>query len=317
MSTYTASRISEGNKLFPPSIETGELGLTVKFPSLFKGKKQFVSYDNISSIKYDAPLVGFTKLHIIINGKTTTVEGFYKGDCEKICDAWWYGRKVEREKREEREIRWEKEREKKEIRWEKERKEREKKEELEKERESRKEEIERKKFEKERAEKKIEFEKESTEKLIEWEKERAEKKIEDYDEWKIEREEKLIEWEEEIEEKLIEWEEDIKFEKERAKKLIKLVEEKLIEWDRENVYLKKIDKDKWEEERAVKKIEFKEKSAKELIEREKELAHLKKVDKGGILDAMSGCLGYLFLVNKGCLLFGLFFLILVILYILW
>ena len=85
---YTASRLSSGNKLFPPSITVEDKGLTVKFPSLFSGKEKFVSFDDISSISFDAPMVGFTKLHLNIRGSKTTVEGFYKDDCKAILGAW-------------------------------------------------------------------------------------------------------------------------------------------------------------------------------------------------------------------------------------
>jgi len=85
---YTASRLSSGNKLFPPSITVEDGGLTVKFPSLFSGKEKFVSFADISSISFEAPMVGFTKLHLNIRGATTTVEGFFKSDCQAILNAW-------------------------------------------------------------------------------------------------------------------------------------------------------------------------------------------------------------------------------------
>ena len=85
---YTASRLSSGNKLFPPSITVESGGLTVKFPSLFSGKEKFVTFGDISSISYEAPIVGFTKLSLNIRGAETTIEGFYKEDCKEILEAW-------------------------------------------------------------------------------------------------------------------------------------------------------------------------------------------------------------------------------------
>ena len=85
---YVASRISSGNKLFPPSITIEDGGLVIKFPSLFSGKEQFISFQDISSISFDAPIVGFTKLHLIIRGAETVVEGFYKNDCKAIIESW-------------------------------------------------------------------------------------------------------------------------------------------------------------------------------------------------------------------------------------
>ena len=85
---YTASRLSEGNKLFPPSIIVEEGGLTVKFPSLFSGEEKFIEFDDISSISFDAPVVGFTELTLNIRGAITTVKGFYKDDCKAIMNTW-------------------------------------------------------------------------------------------------------------------------------------------------------------------------------------------------------------------------------------
>ena len=86
---YTASRISSGNQLFPPSITVEKDGLTIKVPGLFNGKKQFVFYYNIASITYEVPRVGFTKLRLSIGGGgTAVVKGFYKSDCIAIMEAW-------------------------------------------------------------------------------------------------------------------------------------------------------------------------------------------------------------------------------------
>lgn len=86
----TASRISEGNKIFPPSITIEDNGLRIKFPGLFSGKEEFVSYEDISSISYDAPMVGLTKLTLNIRGQVTTVEGFYKNDVKEIKNSTPY-----------------------------------------------------------------------------------------------------------------------------------------------------------------------------------------------------------------------------------
>ena len=88
MAEYLASRLSTGNKLFPPSVATESEGMRIKFPKLFGGNETFVSYNDISSISYDAPMIGFTQLHINIRGNVTTVEGFYKGDCQTIINTW-------------------------------------------------------------------------------------------------------------------------------------------------------------------------------------------------------------------------------------
>ena len=89
----TASRLSSGNKMFPPCIIIEDNGLRINFPGFFNDKEEFVSYADISSISFDAPIVGFTKLHLNIRGQVTNIEGFYKSDIQNIMKIWKEKRK--------------------------------------------------------------------------------------------------------------------------------------------------------------------------------------------------------------------------------
>ena len=86
--TINASRISEDNKLFPPSITIGEEGFDIKFPGLFSDEETFVNYNDISSISIDCPLIGFSKIILNIKGQIITVDGFYKSDANLVKNAW-------------------------------------------------------------------------------------------------------------------------------------------------------------------------------------------------------------------------------------
>ena len=86
--TFIASRFSFGNIIFPPSITVEDGGLTLKFPSLFSGKEKFIEFDDISSISFAAPIVGFTELTLNVRGAITIITGFYKADCKAIMDVW-------------------------------------------------------------------------------------------------------------------------------------------------------------------------------------------------------------------------------------
>ncbi|MDR0926321.1 MAG: hypothetical protein LBO69_00960 [Ignavibacteria bacterium] len=84
---YTASRLTEGNKLFPTSISTEEKGLTIKFPGFLSGKETFVSYDDISGVTVDCPMVGYSKIGLNLKGDDISIHGFTKSDVYAIKAA--------------------------------------------------------------------------------------------------------------------------------------------------------------------------------------------------------------------------------------
>ena len=62
--TYNASRLAEGNRLFPPSITIGEDGITIKFPFILSGKEITILYNKVSAVKFTTPIIGFSDLII-------------------------------------------------------------------------------------------------------------------------------------------------------------------------------------------------------------------------------------------------------------
>lgn len=69
METFTASRLSEGNKTFPIKIIIDEIGITLKHPGVFSGKEQTVPFSRISSVEVDCPLVGYSTIIIHATGQ--------------------------------------------------------------------------------------------------------------------------------------------------------------------------------------------------------------------------------------------------------
>ncbi len=70
METFTATRLAEGNRLFPSTINIDQQGITLKVPGLFSGNEKTIPFNRISSVDIDCPMVGYST--IIIN---TTGEG--------------------------------------------------------------------------------------------------------------------------------------------------------------------------------------------------------------------------------------------------
>lgn len=81
---FTASRLSEGNKMFPTEIHLEENSIEIKAPGLFSGDSKYLNYEDITSIEVDSPMVGFSKLRLFMNGNKIEVHGFSKSDIKEI-----------------------------------------------------------------------------------------------------------------------------------------------------------------------------------------------------------------------------------------
>jgi len=78
---YTASRLSEGNKLFPAKITITSQGVTLRVPGFFSGKEQTIPFHLISSVDVETPFVGFSSVKIYSVGwDVIRATGFAKAD---------------------------------------------------------------------------------------------------------------------------------------------------------------------------------------------------------------------------------------------
>ena len=81
---FKASRLSEGNKVFPTEITLEENSVEVKVPGLFSGDSKFLNYQDITAIEVDTPMIGFCTLRLYLNGNKIEVHGFSKADVKEI-----------------------------------------------------------------------------------------------------------------------------------------------------------------------------------------------------------------------------------------
>lgn len=84
--TYTASRISEGNQLFPPTIILTDEGVNLRLPALFHNNTVFIPYNAIGSVDTHTPLVGFSTITFNAFGKQYVCSGFYRKDVLEMRD---------------------------------------------------------------------------------------------------------------------------------------------------------------------------------------------------------------------------------------
>jgi hypothetical protein len=90
----TASRLSDGNKLFPARITLTVHGVTLKVPGFLGGSEQTIPFDRISSVDIETPFVGFSTIKIYSVGWDVIVaSGFAKADVKAMKDGILNGQK--------------------------------------------------------------------------------------------------------------------------------------------------------------------------------------------------------------------------------
>ena len=87
MRKITASRASDGNKLFPASITIEDTGLKVRLPGFWKDEETFVSYTDVSGVSVDTPLIGFSSIEFNVMGSRVKAHGFTKSEVKEIKQA--------------------------------------------------------------------------------------------------------------------------------------------------------------------------------------------------------------------------------------
>jgi hypothetical protein len=85
METYIASRISNGNKLFPCKIAIDTMGVTVVIPGFFKGEEKTIPFQRIASVQVQTPLVGYSSISIESTGEGLIyAHGFTKREVREM-----------------------------------------------------------------------------------------------------------------------------------------------------------------------------------------------------------------------------------------
>ena len=95
MKLFTASRISNGNSIFPMEIIIEDVGVTIKKPGLIRAYEKTISYNTISSVELHTPILGFTKIKINTIGMDSVLaEGFERFDAETIKSLIYEYKKI-------------------------------------------------------------------------------------------------------------------------------------------------------------------------------------------------------------------------------
>lgn len=84
---FTASRLSDGNKIFPAQIHIEANGLTVKIPGLFRGKTEYIDFEKISNVSVNAPLIGYSTITFHAASTKVIAHGFKSSEVKQIKQA--------------------------------------------------------------------------------------------------------------------------------------------------------------------------------------------------------------------------------------
>lgn len=83
--TYTTSRLSSKNVLFPSTITLTDFGVIIRDPYFYAGKESTTPYTKISTVKVRRPLIGFSSVILDIMGADRlTIHGFTAEIAEEI-----------------------------------------------------------------------------------------------------------------------------------------------------------------------------------------------------------------------------------------
>ena len=85
MDEFTASRLTEGNRVFPSKIVIDNIGVTLKDPGLFSGKEKTIPFNRISAVDYETPFIGYSTIIIETTGEgQIKLHGFTKSEVKKM-----------------------------------------------------------------------------------------------------------------------------------------------------------------------------------------------------------------------------------------
>lgn len=85
MKTFVASRLSDGNKVFPCKIIIYDNSVSLKIPGFFKGEEATIPFSQVAAVDIECPLVGYSSITIETTGEGNIVaHGFTKSEVKEM-----------------------------------------------------------------------------------------------------------------------------------------------------------------------------------------------------------------------------------------
>lgn len=73
---FTASRLSDNNKMLPVEIHIDKYGVTVKTPGIFRSKNDTIEFNKITKVSVETPIVGFSTITFHTARSVVSAHGF-------------------------------------------------------------------------------------------------------------------------------------------------------------------------------------------------------------------------------------------------
>jgi hypothetical protein len=83
---FTASRLSDDNKLMPNRYKINDFGITIIEPGVFKDTQKSYAFFDIETVELENPLIGFSTVKIKIEDELIAIKGLYNTDAEEMLD---------------------------------------------------------------------------------------------------------------------------------------------------------------------------------------------------------------------------------------
>ena len=82
---FVASRLTEGNRIFPAQILINEIGVIILEPGLFNNSEKTIPFSRIASVDIDCPLIGFSSITLETTGEDSErINGFTSEEVKEM-----------------------------------------------------------------------------------------------------------------------------------------------------------------------------------------------------------------------------------------
>lgn len=86
MKTFEASRLTEGNKVFPTKLIITNRSVTIRKPGVFSSDEKIIPMLQITHVDVSCPFVGFSSITIGTENEPVKVSGFTRSEVNQIKD---------------------------------------------------------------------------------------------------------------------------------------------------------------------------------------------------------------------------------------
>ncbi len=84
MKTFEVNRLVSGNRVFPTRVQISDNIITIIKPGVFSKEEEYIHFNNISWVKTNKPLLGFSSIEIGTPSRVFSIHGFTKDEVDEM-----------------------------------------------------------------------------------------------------------------------------------------------------------------------------------------------------------------------------------------